>query len=318
MADFDNGILKVPQKRDKKLIIIIIMIFTVMIGSIMYVGIDALVKVKNYKLIAYNTTDENSEQDHEDSEETYDNPNDHVTENENNYEAIEDGAGIYTEEIYEYDLDSNNDYVIEFEENINYNVDYSVDWDFYSDTSVNGYAYLTDSYYILSGDIPNIDYLNNQIYLMCTDINEQYRSLFDDLTYQINMSLNGTAYVTYNDNNMISIISIQQYSAEGNNFFVELRSMNIDLDKGEVINHYDLFHPDKGFTTRFREQSLIQNGDVDTLNALTEEDLINLLTNEATCICFFTDKGLEVGIINQGYLTITINDYEKYISNTYH
>ena len=235
---------------------------------------------------------------------------------------------LQSDKTVEYDLSVSNDYLTEFAENINAETSYEINWDFISYGSGDGYVSWVASYYELSGDIPNLDKLNAEIYERCTYVEQLYLYYMnnDSDAYYYSYEGKGTSQVTYNDENFISILVQNECTLNGSTLMA-LDTINIDLVEGRILDDSEIFLADQGIVQRFVEQNELQNGDSRLLTIMNEEDVLKYLTSSNTCIVFFSDKGMEIGfsyihnyfdenkkeMTASGYVTITLNDYENYL-----
>jgi hypothetical protein len=102
-------------------------------------------------------------------------------------------------------------------------------------------------------------------------------------------------------------------------------AINIDLEKGEIIENDQIINVDKDFAQLFLDRCLTQNGRNDTYTELTMEQLADFLSDKENNIIFFTPLGLEVGthfcyaedILYRGWSTITLpyGEFEQYLKN---
>lgn len=229
-------------------------------------------------------------------------------------------------DVIEYDLTADNDYLLTFEENLDTETSYSMEWAFDTYQSGNGYVKWTVSYYQLKGDVQNLDVINEAIYNECTYLEQIFLENYDpnDPTLTVSYDAKEKCSVMYNDETRISILCEHSYTMYGAEQ-AAISDINIDLTTGEVLTNNEIFCPNAGFGARFREQCLLQNGSNDMLETLTDEQIIEYLMDDDLNVVFFTEKGLEVGFnytsqlvdgsTQQGYVTITLNDYEKYLRN---
>lgn len=224
-----------------------------------------------------------------------------------------------------YDLDEEDDYLMAWAEHLDEDVPYDIVWSFDSYESVYGNVSWTYSYYYLEQKGADYSAVNEAIRNTCGYVTHAYLQNYgyDDPNYQGSLQIAGNAYIAYNTPEKISVYAVHVYTEDGTRWN-EISSANIDLATGEVFENTDIFMPDLAFAERFRLQSNRQNGSIDFLDQLTDDQILELLTDDDTNILFFTQKGMEVGFhydayLNgnrqSGYVTITVNDYQKYLND---
>ena len=127
-----------------------------------------------------------------------------------------------------------------------------------------------------------------------------------------------TGYVTYMDEEKISIVLEESYVMDGQSS-ISLYSINIDLISGEVLNNGSLIKYNQQLADEFRSQNDYQNGTVPVVDSMDDEQLLDFLSDENTNIVFYTPVGLEIGFNyttsdSTGWVTATIRDYELYVT----
>ena len=181
----------------------------------------------------------------------------------------------------------------------------------------------------LEGNIPNLDDLNQEIFDRCaSDLLN-----FMNGTSQYNMyvfstcTLSVDSYITYNDGRKMSIlldcvVHTDDYAINLDSY---IYAINVDLEKGKIIENDEIINVDADLAKKFREQCLTQNGRNESYDPLTDEQLADFLADKETNIVFFTPLGLEIGthflqyddILSRGWSTITLNPgvYEQYLKD---
>lgn len=213
-------------------------------------------------------------------------------------------------------------------DSFDYNQDYSVDR--------HSFSYIGDkdgievygavNYYSLTGDsIPNLEEINATLYAHA--MNPLMAYLDDQTSYDetTDISFGVDCFVSYNDEQKISIVRYIQVYSDGYQEFFYMTADNIDLKNGEFLSAKDILDIDASFATKFKEYSRAQNGsDVEALYYLTDEELVDMLLNDDTNIIFFSPCGLEVGMnyafhqsySNFGWVTVTLNNFEDYVKDS--
>ena len=124
-------------------------------------------------------------------------------------------------------------------------------------------------------------------------------------------------YVTYMDEEKISIVLQEDYEMDGQSS-ISLYSINVDLISGEIMDNGGLIEYSPQLAERFRDQSSRQNGRVEAVEMMDDEQLLDFLSDENTNIVFYTPVGLEIGFNyttsdSTGWVTATIKDYTGYV-----
>ena len=119
------------------------------------------------------------------------------------------------------------------------------------------------------------------------------------------------------DEEKLSIVLQEEFAADGQ-VNISLYSINVDLVSGEIMNNGEVIDYNQQLAEEFRDQNDYQNGYVEAVDALSDEELIDFLSDENTNIVFYTPVGLEIGFNytttdSSGWVTATIKDYERYI-----
>lgn len=172
------------------------------------------------------------------------------------------------------------------------------------------------TYPVLSGDIPNCEYLNQTIY-------EEYRYFVDfykekvreDMTEDEYFSCTLLGYVTYMDEEHLSIVFSEDANWNDDYFLVSLYCINIDVEQGVVQNNTELLEINDEFSVEFRIREGEQNVS-NTLDVYTDQELTEMLSDSVDLIVFYTPLGMEVGVNHDvGWATATYKDYEKYLKH---
>ncbi|MCR5848410.1 MAG: zinc ribbon domain-containing protein [Lachnospiraceae bacterium] len=165
-----------------------------------------------------------------------------------------------------------------------------------------------------------------------TDVNEKLRDqalseLYDFLTNQkssgvYNYTLYCDAVVTFNNDEILSVIYDVCSYEDNNTANFNLHGMNVDVKNGAVLDNTKILNFDDDFSKFFTQRSNIQNSYVDAINNSSVSDLTKVFNDDDALILFFTPLGIEVGINYRyldtfGWVTITLNDFDAYYSGNY-
>lgn len=211
-----------------------------------------------------------------------------------------------------YGYDPEDDYYYQLKDIIREDLTYSVYFD-YEEFTEGEDAYVYCVYPVLEGNIPNIDYLNEVIY-------DEYLYFVDYYTENVKESMSEgdyysaltEGYVTYMDEEKISIV-FREDVASSDNSLVSLYCINIDVEKGVIINNTEMLDADDAFSVDFRIREAEQNQS-DVLDYYTDQEITEMLNEPFNLIVFYTPLGLEVGLNHDfGFSTATYKDYKNYL-----
>ena len=214
---------------------------------------------------------------------------------------------------------ADDDYYVTLANAVRDDLSYSVEWEEYDlrddqtgATAVGRYPQL------VGGNIPRLDELNELIAAEATyfsTLYDYYRSWQgENVVYNVE----STGYVTYMDEEKISIVLEESYVMDDQSS-ISLYSINIDLISGEVLNNGSIIEYSQQLVDEFRSQNEYQNGQVDAVENMDDEQLLDFLSDENTNIVFYTPVGLEIGFNystsdSTGWVTATIKNYERYMT----
>ena len=92
-----------------------------------------------------------------------------------------------------------------------------------------------------------------------------------------------------------------------------LYCLNIDVENGVVMDNSSIIEIDDEFAVDFRKRCKQQNGMVDELEYMSDQEIAYYLSQEGTSIMFYTPMGMVLGqYIGGYYVTVTYKDYEKF------
>lgn len=197
-----------------------------------------------------------------------------------------------------------------------------------------GYSFITKSYtnedpehdidiivnYVaLKGeDIPNVEQLNETLEKTALYYAVDFPKYSYYAEYGESYAVYTTSYVTYNDEDIVSIV-LDEYVVIDGEYHVDLYPINIDVKNGVILDNDSLLQIDSEFAKEFRRRNDEQNGTVDYLDSLSDEELMHVLQDKQSVIAYYTPLGMEVGLnynsgSASGWVTVTYKDYEKYLT----
>ena len=234
------------------------------------------------------------------------------------------GSGVFDNTHRNYTVDEMGpDYYEPFcdaIDEVSYSEQYQVSrkYFYYDDLMGNYRIQAAVAYPQLSGDIPNLDQLNQEIYDRCASDYLNYLNGSSPYSqYVFERILFATdSYITYNDGKKMSILLDCAVHTDDywNCLDSYIYAINIDLEKGKIIENDQILDMDEAFAKEFRERCLTQNGSNSALDPLTDKEVLQYLSDKENNIMFFTPLGLEVGmhyvgkddILARGWMTITL------------
>lgn len=230
-----------------------------------------------------------------------------------NYDYESDGYFGYgipyddsqTDNSYDYYVPSPDDkYYRELTDATDRNLSYGITWQSMSmrpDDPKNTYKY-DCSYPVLTGwEKEKLALMNAEIRRIACEYEEAYQD-YDGgiLSY---------GYVTYMDEDKISIV-IRHSLNDGKKTDSIVRAVTFCMDSGEIMPYSDMVDTDEYLAYQFRSRSTYQNGEVEFVEQLSDEELLKYLLDEETGIMFYTPVGLEIGFnFDGGWVTVTLKSY---------
>ena len=229
-----------------------------------------------------------------------------LEENEAYDDSYEEDGFHYEDGFYQPTPED--DYYMELADAIRDDLSYSVN---FVDYEVSDAEYNVDiwvQYVEVSDDIPFADEINEQL----KDGAMYYAQQFDSVS-AVDLQLTSLSYVTYMDENILSVVVDERYSYEDYAQY-DLYCMNFDLTTGALLYNTEIVDADKSLAEAFRKQSEYQNGITSSVDDYTNEEIEEFLANEDSLILFYSPVGLEIGYNHpEGWVTATLKDYEEYL-----
>lgn len=116
-------------------------------------------------------------------------------------------------------------------------------------------------------------------------------------------------YVTYMDEEKISVV-IRHSLNDGKKTDSIVRAVTFRMDTGEIMPHSEMVDTDEYLVYQFRSRNTFQNGEVEFVEKLSDEELLAYLLDEEDSIMFYTPVGLEIGFnFDDGWVTVTLKSY---------
>ena len=205
------------------------------------------------------------------------------------------------------------EYYGELRDAVRTDLNYSIEWENYEFAGNNDYVAIAVDYPVIKGEIPNRDVVNQVIANETLYFEEYYAEYSQYMLEGEVFSVYSEGYVTYMDENMVSIVFDEQIATD---YWLDHRlfCINIDAASGVVLDNSSILNVDDDFAVDFRIRSREQNSSNNKLDYMTDQEIAYYLVTSGSSILFYTPVGMEVGInYGEDYVTVTYPDYEQYL-----
>ena len=163
-------------------------------------------------------------------------------------------------------------------------------------------------------DIPNKEGINSAIQKEMNIIAEYIEPMNGYLAQEETYQFEGTGYVTYMDENILSVAYVEYSYMNGEYYESYVVPVNIDMQSGMILDNTELLDINDEFSIDFRKRCKEQNGVMDDLEIFSDQDITAYLTDKDYLIIFYTPLGMEVGFnYYSGWVTVTYKDYKNFI-----
>lgn len=156
-------------------------------------------------------------------------------------------------------------------------------------------------YPVLSGeDEAKFERMNRRIRELAHAYEDSYRDYGQGVT--------SYGYVTYMDEEKVSVVVEHQLNGE-DSYESKLRAVTFLVETGEEIPCEQMQEIDEELVKQFRFRSSSQNGTVEFLEELSDEELKVCLEDARDSVMFYTPVGLEIGFnYEAGWVTVTLKN----------
>lgn len=204
----------------------------------------------------------------------------------------------------------------EFGDAITEGLSYNITFEEYErDDFINGgdgYIYMECHYPVVSGEVPNLDGINEAISAEKEKIEEHAIYVADYLGGSA-YEYEATAYVTYMSEELLSVAYVEYVYLDGDFLESFVIPVNIDMETGMVLKNNQMLDVDDDFSVEFRKRCEKQNGEIDGISYMSDQEITDYLTDEETLIVFYTPLGMEIGFnYPDGWVTVTYSNFQKY------
>lgn len=225
------------------------------------------------------------------------------------------GSPSYNEDIEGY---ATGEYFSFPAENIVDGLAYSVEMvsEEYEDDG-NSYTSIYYDYPVVSGDVPNADYINDTICAEWESLIEYYEEDYREYMEEgdgIIAWLEGN--VTYMSEDVLSVVYLEsvmygEYLDHETEAYVYC--LNFDMKNGQLLEKTGMLDIDEEFVEDFRVRSDEQNG-VSVLDYYNDDEVMEYLEDPYYLILFYCPQGMEIGLnVDEGWVTVTYADYEEFL-----
>jgi len=239
-----------------------------------------------------------------------------------NNDSDEDDHDYGRDDDYDYHDNDNDDYN-DYDDDDYYTLhddikklSYSIDWEYFEyDTDNENVSIIVDYPEVSGGHVPNLDKINrtiaNEISVFTDYYEEEYSKYMTDDSSYFNAYASG--YVTYMSEDILSVVFSETiYTNYYNSAY--LYCINIDMRDGVILENTDIISVDDDFSVDFRYRSDEQNGTIDEVDWMSDQEITEMLTSGSNLIIFYTPQGMEIGFnYEQGWVTVTYHDYRDYL-----
>lgn len=250
------------------------------------------------------------EKDRKDSEERESDREDSDSDREDDIE----GSDRFKEEWQDQDEGEYYDFHNAIQRDLSYQIEFRSDKKIYGD---NRNITCETSYPVVTGrNAEELEGVNNEIYKEVQAIEDYGKSVTDWLSDSEEFSFETESYVTYMDENILSIIYVEYGYLDDEVYESYVIPVNIDMKSKMALTNSQILEINDAFSIEFRERCEKQNGEIQFFSKLSDQDFTYLLTDEDSLIIFYTPMGMEVGFnYYYGWVTVTYKDYQKYQSH---
>lgn len=229
----------------------------------------------------------------------------------------------WKEEPYNYDPDEvGDDYYYELVNCIDESVSYQMVHENYEELDEDRNICIRINYYQIEGDIPNLEVINETLKEQAMWAGERFHEEKEDFEFEFENYGEGyvaevESYVTYNDEQTISVVSDIYYES-ATEVKKSIHAVNVDVETGTILNNTDILDISDEFLEDYRDICEDQNGTVAAMNIFDNDELKEFFESEDDLIIYYNPCGLEVGINYEteeryGWVTATLTDYEQYM-----
>lgn len=137
---------------------------------------------------------------------------------------------------------------------------------------------------------------------------EEMACVYKDTYRDYDLGVVSYGYVTYMDEAKLSVV-VQHRLNDGGTVMPIVRALTFYVDTGEVMRHDEMITIDEELVWQFRSRNTYQNGTIEFVDGLSDDELRRYLEDEENSIVFYTPVGLEAGFnYDNGWVTVTLKN----------
>lgn len=225
----------------------------------------------------------------------------------------EEDSGLYKEGKHDKEQVESEYY--DFHNDIHRDLSYQIEFKTFQETyGDHENIFVETNYPVVTGrSTDELKGINNAIYKEVEAVENYGKSVTDWLPSSEEFRFETECYVTYMDEDILSIIYVEYGYLEDEIYESYVIPVNIDMDSKMALTNSQILNINDAFSIEFRERCEKQNGEIQIFSMFTDQDITYLLTEEDSLIIFYTPMGMEIGFnYYYGWVTVTYKDYQKY------
>lgn len=292
----------------------VIILFVAFVASVFHLSeVLATISEGDYEeAFLWELEDEDSDEDEEDSDDTEDSDEEKDRDSDRKKRRSKKDSDEDSDDVFEFYEDEYYEFGNAITEGLSYEISFEnfERNDFVEDEE--GNFLMVCKYPVVTGEVPNIEGINREIIKEIEYVEEHVEQVAEYLgggnyEYQVN------SYVTYMSEDVLSIAYEEYAYLEGDFFESYIVSVNFDMETGMILKNTQLLDVNDAFSIEFRKRCEKQNGEIEDISYMSDQEITEYLTDEESLIVFYTPIGIEVGFnYYDGWVTVTYSDYQKY------
>lgn len=225
----------------------------------------------------------------------------------------EEDSGLYKEGKHDREQIESEYY--DFHNDIHRDLSYQIEFETFQETyGEHGNILVEMNYPVVTGrNSDELEGVNNAIFKEVEAVESYGKSVTDWLPGSEEFRFETECYVTYMDEDILSIIYVEYGYLEDEIYESYVIPVNIDMESRMALTNSQILNINDAFSIEFREKCEKQNGEIQFFSWFSDQDITYLLTDEDSLIIFYTPMGMEIGFnYYYGWVTVTYRDYQKY------
>lgn len=208
-------------------------------------------------------------------------------------------------------------YYLELADAVREDLSYRIEWKEYNVSNEDGTVTAAGRYPQISGEVTNKAALNVFLEEQAIFYRDSYAQLAEDNAGMGTCQISSYGYVTYMDEDTLSVVMDESVRI-GDTGFIDLYAVNLDLNTGSIMENSQLVEYSNAVADAFRKQNQRQNGRVEAVDDMSDEVLLEHLSDPDNGIVYRTPVGLEIGFNyftadDFGWVTVTLKEYARFV-----